>query len=157
MKIIICILILICSMFISYFYKKHFESRLEMVNSLIDYIEYYDSSISLFKENLNEINNKYIIMQNNKNANKIQFSSKNNILLIEYVKIFNNSDNQIINRYLTNMGNNEYDFEKEKNKSMLDFLSRLKQKVSEETKQKGDLGSKIIVAIGAIIAIIIWW
>lgn len=156
MKIIICILILICSMFISYFYKKHFESRLEMVNSLIDYIEYYDSSISLFKENLNEINNKYIIMQNNKNANKIQFSSKNNILLIEYVKIFNNSDNQIINRYLTNMGNNEYDFEKEKNKSMLDFLSRLKQKVSEETKQKGDLGSKIIVAIGAIIAIIIW-
>lgn len=157
MKIVICVLVLTCSMFISYFYKKHFENRLEIVNSLINYVEYYDSSISLFKDNLNEINNKYIIMQNNKNANKIQFSLKNNLLVVENVKYFNESDNQIINGYFMNMGKNEYDFEKEKNKNMLDYLSKLKQRVGEEAKQKGELGSKIIVAVGAIIAIIIWW
>lgn len=156
MKIVICVLVLICSMIISYFYKKHFENRLEIVNSLINYVEYYDSSISLFKDNLNEINSKYIIMQNNKNANKIQFLSKNNLLLVENVKYFNESDNQIINGYFMNMGKNEYEFEKEKNKNMLDYLSKLKQRVGEEVKQKGELGSKIIVAVGAIIAIIIW-
>ncbi len=96
-------------------------------------------------------------MQKNKNAKQLNFIENNIVKHIENINIFKENDNQIINNYLTNMGKSEYDFEKEKNNNILSYLSRLDKKTKEEVKTKGELGAKIIVAIGAILAILVWW
>lgn len=157
MKIFICLIIFLIAIVFACKYKNHYDYKLAIVQEILAYIEFYDNNISLFKENLIEINNRYIIMQKNKNAKQYCFIENYVIKHNKNIEIFNENDNRIINDYLSGIGKNEYEFEKEKNKSILNFLNKLQEKTKEEVKTKGELGAKIIVAIGAVLAILVWW
>ena len=156
MKIVLCVLVLLVFSVVAYLYKKHYENQSETIKEIIDYIEFYDNNISLNKENLIEINNKFNIMQKNKNAKHLTFSLKNNMLCVNNIKNLQIIDNEKINNYFNSMGVSEYIFEKEKNKAELEYLYVLHKISKDEIKTKGELGLKIIMAIGAIIAILIW-
>lgn len=156
MKIFICLIIFLLAIVFACKYKNHYDYKLAIVQEILAYIEFYDNNISLFKENLIEINNRYIITQKNKNAKQYCFIENYVIKHNKNIEIFNENDNRIINDYLSGIGKNEYEFEKEKNKSILNFLNKLQEKTKEEVKTKGELGAKIIVAIGAVLAILVW-
>lgn len=156
MKIFICLIIFLIAIVFACKYKNHYDYKLAIVQEILAYIEFYDNNISLFKENLIEINNRYIITQKNKNAKQYCFIENYVIKHNKNIEIFNENDNRIINDYLSGIGKNEYEFEKEKNKSILNFLNKLQEKTKEEVKTKGELGAKIIVAIGAVLAILVW-
>jgi hypothetical protein len=57
---------------------------------------------------------------------------------------------------LTAVGNNEYEYEIEKIKVFLNFLKRKKEESSLNFKNKGVLYFKIMLSIGAVLAILIW-
>ena len=156
MKIFICLIIFLLAIVFACKYKNHYDYKLVIVQEILAYIEFYDNNISLFKENLIEINNRYIIMQKNKNAKQYYFIENYLIKHNKNIEIFNENDNRIVNDYLSGIGKNEYEFEKEKNKNILNFLNKLQEKIKEEVKTKGELGAKIIVAIGAVLAILVW-
>ena len=156
MKIFICLIIFLLAIVFACKYKNHYDYKLVIVQEILAYIEFYDNNISLFKENLIEINNRYIIMQKNKNAKQYCFIENYVIKHNKNIEIFNENDNRILNDYLSGIGKNEYEFEKEKNKNILNFLNKLQEKIKEEVKTKGELGAKIIVAIGAVLAILVW-
>ncbi len=156
MKIFICLIIFLIAIACACKYKNHYNNKLKIVQETLSYVEFYDNNISLFKENLVEINNRYIIMQKNKNANMYNFIENIIIKHVKYINIFNENDNRIINDYFDCIGKSEYEFEKEKNRNIINFLNKLQAKTKDEVKTKGELGAKIIVAIGAVLAILVW-
>lgn len=161
MKYILIISLLFLFGYIGYNKKQKIISQYKFINFLKDYISFYDSNISVFKNDLIKINQDYLIMQNNKNAinefiliknaNKYEF----NIDYLENMLLYN-SEKMLLKKYFQTIGNSEYDNEKLKNKEIIIILNELSKKIEIDIKQKGDLGFKLMIAIGAIISIILW-
>jgi len=161
MKYILIISIVVIFGYVGFKQKQKIIKQKILIENIIEYITFYDSNLSVFKTNLFEINSKYIIMQNNKNANNISFITKN-AGLFEYNYNFlkkslsNLMELNLIIRYFENIGKLDYDTEKEKSNEILRVLSTTKQKLNDEIKSKGDLYFKLLLSIGAVIAIVIW-
>lgn len=120
------------------------------------------SNIILFKNNVVEIIDNYIIMQNNKNAKFNKLFLKNNNLYsyneeFLYSILLDKSEANIIFQYLQQIGKNEYEFERKKNESISEILKIKINESFENINKKGDLYLKILLSIGAIISILIWW
>ena len=142
--------------------KKKYERENEFYKFLKNFHQYYISNVSLFKNNVVEIIDNYIIMHKNKSANYIKiFAKSNNIYQFNHEIIERNiikkEDAVIVLNYLNNIGKGEYVFEKEK---IYEFSKYLDVKIDEsliDLKNKGELYFKLLLAIGAVIAIILWW
>ena len=161
MKIILSSAVILLFGLIGFFYKQKFKEELFMYCYIKKFNKYYQSNITLFKNNIVEIINKYIIMQNNKNANynKI-FIKNNNIFSInkEFLDkyILNKLDSDLIINYFNNLGKYEYNYEIKKLEEFDEFLNLKIKNIEDDIKNKGDLYFKILLAIGAVVAILIW-
>lgn len=161
MKLIIIILVIVIFGLIGNLIKQRYENECLFLRYIEDFVNYYYSNIALFKNNTVEIINNYIIMQENKNANYNNLFLKNGNLYSINDKILSkyilfSEDVLIIKQFLTAVGNNEYEYEIEKIKVFLNFLKRKKEESSLNFKNKGVLYFKIMLSIGAILAILIW-
>ena len=161
MKIFLEICIILFFGSAGYFYKNKYKESLKTLNMLHEFACLYDSNISLFKNDLQEIINNYIITHKNKNANYCKFILKNDNIYqfnMEFLKnkIIDKNTFNVIQRYLIEIGKSEYEYEKEKNRKFEQFLTT---KIIEENKlekEKGGLGFKLMLALGAVVAIVIW-
>lgn len=162
MKLIIIILVIVIFGLIGNLIKQRYENECLFLRYIEDFVNYYYSNIALFKNNTVEIINNYIIMQENKNANYNNLFLKNGNLYSINDKILSkyilfSGDVLIIKQFLTGIGNNEYEYEIEKIKVFLNFLKRKKEESLLNLKNKGVLYFKIMLSIGAVLAILIWW
>lgn len=161
MKLIIIILVIVIFGLIGNLIKQRYENECLFLRYIEDFVNYYYSNIALFKNNTVEIINNYIIMQENKNANYNNLFLKNGNLYSINDKILSkyilfSGDVLIIKQFLTGIGNNEYEYEIEKIKVFLNFLKRKKEESLLNLKNKGVLYFKIMLSIGAVLAILIW-
>ena len=155
----ICIILFFGSA--GYFYKNKYKESLKTLDILYEFSCVYDSNISLFKNDFQEIINNYIITHKNKNANYYKFILKNNNIYqfdMDFLKnkIIKKSTFEVVQRYLIEMGKSEYEYEKEKNKKFEQFLTTKIIEESKLEKEKGWLGFKLMLALGAVVAIVIW-
>lgn len=161
MKILFVIIIIVIFGIIGILYKRKLEDEYRFLKYIQDFNNYFSSNVFLFKNNIVEIIDNYIIMQKNKNANFCNLFLKNgNIYEFneKILKLYILSDDarEVIKLYLENLGKNEYSFEKEK---LNEFNVILKQKIEESynnLKSKGDLYFKLLLAVGAVIGILLW-
>ncbi len=162
MKIIAVVVIMLVGGYIALCYKNKLKQEYLLLNYIKGFFEFYVANIELFKENVDYIINNYIIMQKNKIANYNNLFLKNsNIYQIneEFInKTINNSNLKfaIINQ-LKQIGKNDFKYEKEKSKAMINFLSKEVDTAYENYNKKGGLYFKIIIAIAAVVSILIWW
>ena len=161
MKIILIVLVVFAFGLIGYLIRQRYENECLFLKYIEDFVNFYYSNIALFKNSAVEIINNYIIMQENKNANYNNLFLKNNNLYSINDKILKKyilsiEDISIINQYLTAIGNNDYEYEIEKTKAFLDYLKRKKEESVRNLKNKGVLYFKILLSIGAVLAILIW-
>ncbi len=161
MKILIGITIVLTTGLLGYSYKLKLNKSFEFLKFIQGFENYYAANVNLFRNDIQEIINNYIIKHKNKNAEFCNIFQKNgNIyqinkeLLNKYV-IENDVD--IIYNYLSTIGTNDYDYEKEKNNNFKQYIDIAVSKADEVLKQKGNLYFKLSLAFGAILAIVIWW
>ena len=161
MKIILIISMITTSGLIGINIKNKYQNEYLFYKFLKDFHQYVVSNITLFKNNIVEIIDNYIIMHKNKNAKYINLFLKNSNIYTynkEFLnKYITNSENSfIILEYLNNLGKGEYLFEKEKIDNFSVLLDKRIEDSSYELKNKGELYFKLLLAIGSIVAIIIW-
>lgn len=162
MKYLLMIIIVLGFGLFGYYQKQKIKNKNKLVQLIIDYVNFYDANLSVFKNDLFEINNNFIIMQNNKNANINNLVIKNaDLFQINHEMLHGclKKDNELslIVNYFHLIGRGEYDDEKTKNAEMIRLLEKMQKRTTEEIKTKGDMNLKIILAVGAVIAILIWW
>ena len=81
MKLLL-VMIVVCSCgVIGYKYKMKYVNQLNALKELKKYCLYLKDNLYLFKNNIQEINNNYIIMHKNKNANNYQNKLNSEIAL----------------------------------------------------------------------------
>lgn len=147
---------------VGYLYKRKLKNEYELLCFIQNFANYYNSNMTLFKCDIVEIINKYKIMQNNKNAKFCNLFLKNsNIYNInqEFLNDYlsNKKDIELIYKYLSECGKNEYEFEKEKNRGFELFIKEAIEISYNCYKEKGGLIFKLLLSIGAVIGILIWW
>lgn len=161
MKYIVLVFIVAIFGILGYQKKRFYLNQKKTLQSLIDYVIYYDANLSVLKNNLTQINDDYLITHNNKNANIYNILLKNNNIYQFNLKIikntlFNLNQSSVIINYLQHIGMSEYENEKNKNKEILEVLNNALVKCGENIINRGELYFKIMLAIGAIFAILIW-
>ena len=161
MKIILILSIVIIFGLIGYMYKTKLNNEYLFLKYIYGFHEYYVSNISLFKNNIIEIIDKYIIMQNIKNAkyNKL-FLKNNNIYKFDkdFMQnyISNKTTLEMIYNYFCIIGTCEYEYEKEKNYEFKKLISRAIDSAENKIKTDGNLYFKLLLALGAVLAILLW-
>lgn len=162
MKILFVIFIIIIFGIFGILYKRKLELEYLFLKYIQSFNNYFSSNVVLFKNNIVDIIDNYKIMQKNKNANFDNLFLKNGNIYEFDEKILkcyisNNDTVQVIKLYLESIGKNEYYFEKEK---LNEFNIFIKQKIEQSynnLKNKGDLYFKLLLAVGAVIGILLWW
>lgn len=161
MKILLVILIVVLSGWVGYRYKLKHIKQLNALKEILNYSNYIKDNLTLFKNNIEEININYINMHKNKNANNIQINQNNvnnmqNYLQILQKDIFELELKMLIQNYFNQIGKSEYEFEFDKIKNFIAVIEN-KIKIAEENKkQKGDLYFKLSLAVGVVIGVLIW-
>lgn len=161
MKILLCIIIIFSCGVIGYYYKQKYVVRFELICYIKEFLSYYNSNLCLFKINAIDIIDSFKSKCSNKylKFNKV-FYKNNNIYHINSSELerFIRDENltNILNNFLINIGKNEYEFEREKNTKIDEFLELKLRSAESDIKQKGMLYFKIALSIGAVLAILIW-
>ncbi len=161
MKLIVCILIILIFGLIGYLYKKRLNEQYLILKFISNFHNYYMTNINLFKNDIVQIINNYKITQINKNAKYIQiFENNSNIIQINEkilnLYIYDKDVFAIVKEYFANIGKTEYSIECEKNTGFDKYLNLKIQESLNNVQTKGVLYFKLLLAIGSIIAIIIW-
>ena len=162
MKLVLVLIIMSVSFFIGQVYKKKLKSEYDFLIYLKNFSEFLKSNINLFKNNLVEIIDSYILLDENKNAKFMQiFQKKGEIYEISQENIEKLiSDKQIsfvIYSFLVSLGSNEYIFETEKISTFINFLDGKVLEYANNLKTKTDLFLKVALYVGAVISILVWW
>ncbi len=162
MKIILIILIISLSGITGFCIKNKYVKQLQIYQILINFFEYYLTSISIFKNNIQEIILNYKLINKNKNAlyDNI-FKNNDNLFQINKEFIFENINEKetklILETTINSMGSANIEIEEDKIKSLITFLNKKKQQAEEKVNKEGNLYFKLSLAAGAVISIIIWW
>lgn len=161
MKILLVLIVIFAFGLVGYIYKQKLKNELDFFKFINEFEEYYNSNMTLFKCDIIEIIDKFIIMQNNKNAKYINLFLKNNNLYAinkDFIskQITNKESLETIYKYLTLCGKSEYDFEKEKNENFKAYINNSIIDSEKLYKEKGGLVFKLLLAIGSVIGILIW-
>lgn len=159
MKILIVVLVMFGSGFVGYIVKSKYLSQLNLIKDMLDFLSLYKSNLSFYHENLHEIILKYNINQKNKNAKNTLFQLNNGIFVPNYSifsKIYNSDIANLSKDYFFSLGSVDLLNENEKLDKFQKVLEVAYENTKVDLKQKGELWFKICLAIGAVIAIIIW-
>lgn len=153
---------MICSWIVGYSYKQRFIEEEKLLLLIKEYLGFLKTNIVLFKNNIIDINNQYIIMHKNKNANNYKIYLKNSsyeIFDIEKIKntITKKDVQNVIVNYLETLGRCEYELEKERLDLFLNFINDELNNNKNNQKEKGDLYYKISLSIGIVLSILVWW
>ena len=161
MKVVLVLIVIVAFGVVGYLYKQKLKNELNFFKFINEFIEYFKSNMTFFKCDIIEIIDKFIIMQNNKNAKYINLFLKNKNLYIinkDFIlkQITNKETVETIYKYLTLCGKSEYDFEKEKNENFKVYINNLIIGSEKIYREKGGLIFKLLLAIGSVIGILIW-
>ena len=161
MKLLLVMIVVCLCGVIGYKYKMKYVNQLNALKELKKYCLYFKDNLYLFKNNIQEINNNYIIMHKNKNANNYQNKLNNTHVMCDYIKIlqnniFNNELNFVIDNYFLCLGNNEYNYEIDKLTEFILVVDREENITEKQLKEKGDLYFKLSLALGVVGGILIW-
>lgn len=161
MKILLCIIIFSVCGGAGYFYKRGLKNNQLFLEYLLEFENFCDSNMTLFKNNVVEIIEKFLETKKEKFA-------KFNLVFIKKDGVFS-FDKQVLQkqlkdensvtmaeRFLKDLGTNEYEFEKEKNKNFENFLKAEIEKAKKICDEKGSLYFKLSLALGAVLCIIVW-
>ena len=161
MKIIFVVFIMLLSFIIGYLYRNKIQNELNFLLYLKKFSDYLKSGINLFKNNIVEIIDEFIILENQKNA-------KFNKIFLKNMQIYNfcleNIENFIYDKqisftiynFLKTLGTNEYEYEGEKINSFILFIGSKILEYEKKLKEKGELFFKVALSIGAVISILVW-
>lgn len=159
----ICLLVFVVLLFgmLGFVLKSKYIKKCDMLKFVYEFENYYSSNLSLFKNNVVEIIDNYIIMQKNKNENFCKIFRKNhNIYSIDedFLKKYISDANitQTLKSFLQDIGKNEYDYEKEKNKNIREYLKQQIEIAESDINKKGSLLLKLLLSVGAVVAILLW-
>ena len=161
MKSFSIIFIMTVSFFVGYLYKNRINNELNFLIYMKNFAEYLKSNINLFKNNIVQIIDEFLLINHTKNAkfNQIfeknteiyQFSKKN----IEKM-ISNNQISFLVFNFLNTLGTNDYEFEGEKINDFINTLNTYIVSFTQMKKEKGELFFKLSLSVGAIISILVW-
>ncbi len=162
MKLILISSIIFIFGIVGYLYKNKFIKQLSILKTLKNYLLYFKDNLVLFKNNLEEINFNYIITHKNKNAKycllKLNYRKKYVIdLKILQNNIFNKELFLIMEKYFAVQGGSEYIHEEKRLDEFLKTIEREIKHTEDDVKMKGDLIFKLMLAIGAVVSILLWW
>lgn len=148
--------------YIGFEIKRKFIKQKDFLLFIESFLNYLYLNISIYKNNLDEIINNYLIQQNNKNAKYVDFLLKNNNLKRFDEKfyetlIYKEEIKYQLNAYFFKLGKGSVESECENAKGMISFIKNEIAKTNDDIKQKGDLYFKIWLAIGVVVDIILWW
>ena len=156
MRIVIFGLIILASGLIGYEFKKKYIEQKEILEFFKNLFEYIYLNISVYKNNISEIINNYLIQQNNKNAKYFKiFLKKDN--LYEFDKkiidtyIYNQDAKLTVNSYIDMLGSENIESECVKLKGVLSCVESYLKITSNELRQKGDLWFKICLVVGVVV------
>lgn len=159
MKILIVVLVMFCSGFVGYIVKSKYLSQLNLIKDMLDFLSLYKANLSFYHENLHEIILKYNINQKNKDTKNTLFQLNNGIFVPNYnifSKIYNSDIVNLSKDYFSSLGSVDLFNENEKLDKFQKVLEVAYENTKVDLKQKGELWFKICLAVGAVIAIIIW-
>ena len=159
MKLFLIILIVTGAGGIGYTYQLKLQKEYKFLCFVANFAQFYNSNMTLFKNNVVDVIDEFV--KQNKSSKFCEiFEKENHIYSFNRGKIdsfLNRSqDSQIIYEYLTGIGKNEYEFEKEKNLQFDAFLSKCKESSKKKLETKGSLYFKLALMFGAMLGIIIW-
>lgn len=161
MRLVVFVTIILLFGFIGYEIKRKYIEQKEFLKFFKSFLDYFYLNISIYKNNISEIINNYLIQQNNKNAKYVKIFQKNNNLYEINKKIINDyiySDELklILDSYLNGIGKSDIKSECEKTKAVLKSVDIHLEKTTEDIKSKGDLYFKICLVIGVVVVIVLW-
>lgn len=161
MKYVILVSIVLLFGWFGYLKKQKYVMRKNIIQNIKEYINFYDSNLSVLKTDLEKINQDYLIMQELKSANKYNFLIKNNYIFnFDYIILKNNLESTghylLIENYLKSLGSADCEYEKKKNLEMKTTLNSILESCDYDIKNKGELYFKVMLAMGVVIAILIW-
>ena len=161
MKIIVSLFIMLFFGGIGYYFKLRQKREVEFFNYLYDYANFCKSNISLFKNNMVNITENYIITQKNKNANYNNIFEKSGLIyqisrnsVEKYIE--DKKECEIVYNFLNGIGGNDYEFERKRIDYFLNYVNDKKNNDFEKRLKDADLKFKIFLAIGAVVCIVIW-
>ncbi len=162
MKIVVFVVIIILFGLIGFEIKRKYIEQKNLLFFLRSFIDYLNINILLYKNDISEIINNYLIRQNNKNAKYNHLFQKNNILTqfnekLIHDYIFDYDMKLSLIGYFNNLGNSDIENECAKAKSILVQIDNVIEKTNEDIKQRGDLWFKIWLALGVVVVIVLWW
>ena len=143
-----------------YVYKRRLDQKYKFLCFIIEFVSYYNSGISLFKNNVVDMIEEFVRQHHGSKFCEI-FQKQNLIYTFDKHKIENFlgcdlQETSVVCEYLCGLGKNEYEFEKEKNLQAEKLLSVCKEKSKSNLETKGSLYFKFALLIGAMLCIIIW-
>ena len=161
MRILLCFFIMIFFGMIGYRFKLKQRREIEFYNYLNEFTMFCKSNISLFKNNMVNIIDSYIITQENKNANYNKLFVKNGSIYqisrnIIDKYIANEKDAEIVFSFLNGLGGNDYEFEQKRIDDFRNCVLIKKEKEFDNLLKNADLKFKVVLAIGAVVCIVIW-
>lgn len=161
MKIFFCLVLFGACASCGLLYKRRLKNECELYEYLLDFERYFSSNLTLFKNNVVEIINNYKNIYKNKNRKFDDFFVKNGSIFEFNEKILqkyisNKNNVSIISVYLSGLGKNEYDYEKEKSEKFKEFVLSASESSAKCLNEKGSLYVKLSLAIGAVLCILIW-
>ena len=161
MKIILIICVMCASGYVGFMLRQKLKIEHKMASFLLDFEKFYNSNMTLFKNDVVAIIDGFVASRNKKNGENFEiFEKTNNIYnfntaLLE--KCFKSKTAVAVSsEYLNSLGKNEYEFEKEKNKNFEEFISKVCDESLKSYEKKGSMIFKLCLAIGAVLSIIIW-
>jgi len=162
MRVYVYFFIIIIFGLIGYEIKRKYIEQKNILLFFKSLIEYLKLNITLYKSNVDEIIKNYKIMQNNKNAKYINLFLKNDNLKANIVKNINNyfDDKDIkvlIEIYFFNLGKEDIVGENKKAEVILKSIDESLKRINKEIKTKGDLYFKLMLALGVVMVVLLWW
>lgn len=161
MKNFIIAFVVFCFCCIGYLFKQKFKNQKKCLEQIKDFLEYFKANMSVLKNDVVEIINCYKMIQNNKNAKEFNLFQNNENLVKFNAKIveryiYDEKLNSILRNYFDDFGMRTHEFEREKLDEFLILIDNFIQNTNDEIKSKGDLWFKILIAIGLVLAIVLW-
>lgn len=159
MKIVLFALLFSVCGALGYGYKYKLNQKSNLLNFLYEFCKFYDSNMTLFKNNIVEIIDKFKREENFKNFHQF-FVSESGIYRFDkaFLQKFlsEGSELMIIDNYFSGLGKNDYEYEKEKNKNFEAYIKSALEKARKVAEQKGGLCFKLSLALGAVLCIVLW-
>lgn len=160
MKLLLIVLLVCGAGGVGYIYKQKLQKEYNFLCFVCNFANFYNANMTLFKNSVVEVIEKFESQNNTKPSGFNIFIKQNGVYVPDSAKvsklISDKSAAAMVCEYLSNIGKNEYEFEREKNLQFERYVSDCKEKSKSKLETKGSLYFKLALLFGAMLGIIIW-